>query len=142
MLAGAQTALLIDELPVLAAIAPYMAGLEVRDAGELRVKESDRLSAVTQNLKAMGRRSSKPRTDGAFPAVSNFMVRKSSLSAIIASPWRSLLPHSGRKETLLSAIPIASLSPIPASLPTWSGFWSGSSGSVPHPQRWGGDALG
>jgi 3-phosphoshikimate 1-carboxyvinyltransferase len=52
---GAQTALLIDELPVLAAIAPYTAGgLEVRDAGELRVKESDRLSAVTRNLKAMG----------------------------------------------------------------------------------------
>ena len=52
---GAQTALLIDELPVLAAIAPYTAGgLEVRDAAELRVKESDRLSAVTQNLQAMG----------------------------------------------------------------------------------------
>ena len=42
--AGAQTALLIDELPVLAAIAPFTGGLEVRDAGELRVKESDRLS--------------------------------------------------------------------------------------------------
>jgi 3-phosphoshikimate 1-carboxyvinyltransferase len=53
-IAGAQTALLIDELPVIAAIAPYTAGLEVRDAGELRVKESDRLSAVTQNLRAMG----------------------------------------------------------------------------------------
>ncbi len=51
---GALTALLIDELPVLAAIAPYTAGgLEVRDAGELRVKESDRLSAVTKNLRAM-----------------------------------------------------------------------------------------
>jgi 3-phosphoshikimate 1-carboxyvinyltransferase len=54
-IAGAQTALLIDELPVLAAIAPFTAGgLEVRDAGELRLKESDRLSAVTQNLRAMG----------------------------------------------------------------------------------------
>lgn len=52
---GAQTALLIDELPVLAAIAPFTAGgLEVRDASELRVKESDRLSAVTRNLQAMG----------------------------------------------------------------------------------------
>ena len=52
---GAVTALLIDELPVLAAIAPFTAGgLEVRDAGELRVKESDRLSAVTRNLQAMG----------------------------------------------------------------------------------------
>jgi 3-phosphoshikimate 1-carboxyvinyltransferase len=53
-ISGAQTALLIDELPVLAAIAPYTAGLVVRDAGELRVKESDRLSAVTSNLQAMG----------------------------------------------------------------------------------------
>jgi 3-phosphoshikimate 1-carboxyvinyltransferase len=53
-ISGAQTALLIDELPVLAAIAPYTAGMIVRDAGELRVKESDRLSAVTQNLQAMG----------------------------------------------------------------------------------------
>jgi 3-phosphoshikimate 1-carboxyvinyltransferase len=54
-ISGAQTALLIDELPVLAAIAPYTAeGIEVRDAGELRVKESDRLSAVTRNLRAMG----------------------------------------------------------------------------------------
>ncbi|MGA9565465.1 MAG: 3-phosphoshikimate 1-carboxyvinyltransferase [Candidatus Korobacteraceae bacterium] len=53
-ISGAQTALLIDELPVLAAIAPYTSGIVVRDAGELRVKESDRLSAVTRNLQAMG----------------------------------------------------------------------------------------
>jgi 3-phosphoshikimate 1-carboxyvinyltransferase len=55
LIEGALSALLIDELPVLAAIAPYTAGgIEVRDAGELRVKESDRLSAVTRNLQAMG----------------------------------------------------------------------------------------
>ncbi len=54
-ISGALTALLIDELPVLAAIAPFTAGgIEVRDAAELRVKESDRLSAVTRNLRAMG----------------------------------------------------------------------------------------
>jgi 3-phosphoshikimate 1-carboxyvinyltransferase len=53
-ISGAQTALLIDELPVLAATAPFGAGLVVRDAGELRVKESDRLTAVTRNLEAMG----------------------------------------------------------------------------------------
>jgi 3-phosphoshikimate 1-carboxyvinyltransferase len=53
-ISGAQTALLVDELPVLAAIAPYTSGMVVRDAGELRVKESDRLSAVTRNLQAMG----------------------------------------------------------------------------------------
>jgi len=53
-ISGALTALLIDELPVLAATAPLGAGLVVRDAGELRVKESDRLTAVTRNLEAMG----------------------------------------------------------------------------------------
>lgn len=53
-ISGAQTALLIDELPVLAAIAPFTGGLIVCDAGELRVKESDRLTAVTRNLQAMG----------------------------------------------------------------------------------------
>ena len=43
------------ELPVLAAIAPYTAnGLIIRDAQELRVKESDRIALVAQNLRAMG----------------------------------------------------------------------------------------
>ena len=52
---GAQAALLIDELPVLAAIAPYTKdGMGIRDAKELRVKESDRITAVTANLRAMG----------------------------------------------------------------------------------------
>ncbi|HVP55745.1 MAG TPA: 3-phosphoshikimate 1-carboxyvinyltransferase [Candidatus Eisenbacteria bacterium] len=55
-ISGAQTALLIDELPVLAATAPFGAGLMVHDAAELRVKESDRLTAVTRNLQAMGAR--------------------------------------------------------------------------------------
>jgi 3-phosphoshikimate 1-carboxyvinyltransferase len=54
-IAGADTAALIDEIPVLAAIAPYTSnGLEVRDAGELRTKESDRLAAIAANLHAMG----------------------------------------------------------------------------------------
>ena len=53
--AGAQSAALIDEVPVLAAIAPYTRdGIEVRDARELRVKESDRIAAVAKNLRAMG----------------------------------------------------------------------------------------
>lgn len=52
---GALSAQLIDELPVLAAIAPYTSeGLRIRDARELRVKESDRIALVAQNLKAMG----------------------------------------------------------------------------------------
>jgi 3-phosphoshikimate 1-carboxyvinyltransferase len=54
-IAGADTAALIDEIPVLAAIAPYTEqGIEVRDARELRVKESDRIAALAANLRAMG----------------------------------------------------------------------------------------
>jgi 3-phosphoshikimate 1-carboxyvinyltransferase len=54
-IAGADTAALIDEIPVLAAIAPYSEeGIEIRDARELRVKESDRIAAVATNLRAMG----------------------------------------------------------------------------------------
>ena len=52
---GALSAQLIDELPVLAAIAPYTRdGIVIRDAKELRVKESDRIALVAKNLKAMG----------------------------------------------------------------------------------------
>ena len=52
---GALAAQLIDELPVLAAIAPHSRnGIRIRDAKELRVKESDRISLVVKNLRAMG----------------------------------------------------------------------------------------
>jgi len=52
---GALAAQLIDELPVLAAIAPYTSGgIRIRDAKELRVKESDRIALVARNLRAMG----------------------------------------------------------------------------------------
>jgi 3-phosphoshikimate 1-carboxyvinyltransferase len=54
-IAGADTAALIDEIPVLAAIAPYtQEGIDIRDARELRVKESDRIAALARNLRAMG----------------------------------------------------------------------------------------
>jgi 3-phosphoshikimate 1-carboxyvinyltransferase len=52
---GALSAQIIDELPVLAAIAPYtINGITIRDAKELRVKESDRIALVAKNLRAMG----------------------------------------------------------------------------------------
>lgn len=55
VISGADTAALIDEIPVLAATAPFSQnGLEVHDAKELRVKESDRIAAVASNLKKMG----------------------------------------------------------------------------------------
>ncbi len=55
VISGALSAQIIDELPVLAAIAPYTQdGIRIRDAKELRVKESDRIALVAQNLRAMG----------------------------------------------------------------------------------------
>ena len=54
-ISGPLTAQLIDELPVLAAIAPFTSGgIRIRDAKELRVKESDRIALVAKNLRAMG----------------------------------------------------------------------------------------
>ena len=54
-ISGALSAQLIDELPVLAAIGPYTSqGIRIRDAKELRVKESDRIALVASNLRAMG----------------------------------------------------------------------------------------
>ena len=54
-ISGALAAQLIDELPVLAAIAPYTRdGIRIRDAKELRVKESDRIALVAENLRGMG----------------------------------------------------------------------------------------
>ena len=54
-ISGALTAQLIDELPALAAIGPFTSGgIRIRDARELRVKESDRIALVVRNLRAMG----------------------------------------------------------------------------------------
>ena len=45
---------LIDELPALAAMATHGGDLHVTGAGELRVKESDRISALAAGLRALG----------------------------------------------------------------------------------------
>jgi 3-phosphoshikimate 1-carboxyvinyltransferase len=46
---------LIDELPLLAVVGSQVAGgIEIRDAAELRVKESDRIATTALNLRAMG----------------------------------------------------------------------------------------
>lgn len=46
---------LIDEVPVLAVLAARAQGVtHIRGAGELRVKESDRLAALADNLRALG----------------------------------------------------------------------------------------
>ncbi|MGH9613045.1 MAG: 3-phosphoshikimate 1-carboxyvinyltransferase [Bryobacteraceae bacterium] len=55
VLEGPQTAALIDEIPVLAVLgAASEEGLIVRDASELRVKETDRIATIAENFQRMG----------------------------------------------------------------------------------------
>ncbi len=54
-ISGALSAALIDEIPVLAVLgAASEQGLTVRDAAELRIKETDRVRTVVENLRRMG----------------------------------------------------------------------------------------
>jgi 3-phosphoshikimate 1-carboxyvinyltransferase len=55
VLEKARTAALIDEIPVLAVLgAASEEGLVVRDASELRVKETDRIATIAENFQRMG----------------------------------------------------------------------------------------
>lgn len=55
LLRGHVIAQLIDELPVLAVVGTQLpGGIEIREAAELRFKESDRIAATVENLQAMG----------------------------------------------------------------------------------------
>jgi len=55
VLRGELIAGLIDELPVLCVLGTQVeGGLEIRDAGELRVKETDRIGAMVGNLRSLG----------------------------------------------------------------------------------------
>jgi 3-phosphoshikimate 1-carboxyvinyltransferase len=54
-LSGSMIPSLIDELPLLAVVGTQVSGgIQIRDAEELRLKESDRLQATARNLRAMG----------------------------------------------------------------------------------------
>jgi 3-phosphoshikimate 1-carboxyvinyltransferase len=55
VLEKARSAALIDEIPVLAVLgAASQEGLIVRDASELRVKETDRIASIAENFRRMG----------------------------------------------------------------------------------------
>jgi len=55
VIGGAEIPNVIDELPILAVAGALAHGKTlIRDASELRVKETDRIAAVAQNLRAMG----------------------------------------------------------------------------------------
>ncbi len=54
-IAGVRVPGLIDELPLLAALGPFTReGVEIREAAELRVKESDRIATTAAALRALG----------------------------------------------------------------------------------------
>jgi 3-phosphoshikimate 1-carboxyvinyltransferase len=54
-ISGAEIANVIDELPIIAVAAALAEGdTEIRDAQELRVKETDRIAAMATNLRAFG----------------------------------------------------------------------------------------
>lgn len=54
-ISGTQVAEMIDELPMMAALGPFTEqGIEIHDAKELRVKESDRIATIAAGLRAMG----------------------------------------------------------------------------------------
>jgi len=55
MINGSLVPQLIDELPLLAVVGTQLdGGLEIREAAELRLKESDRIATTVQNLRVMG----------------------------------------------------------------------------------------
>lgn len=55
VLSGSIIANIIDEIPILAIVGTQVEGrLEVRDAKELRIKESDRIKTVAEGIRAMG----------------------------------------------------------------------------------------
>jgi 3-phosphoshikimate 1-carboxyvinyltransferase len=73
---GKQIAMLIDEIPILAVLGTQLeGGIEVRNAEELRVKESDRIATTVENLRRMGANVKE------FP--DGFCVKKSKLKPAI-----------------------------------------------------------
>ncbi len=61
---GAQIPTLIDEIPIIAIMAAFAEGATtIKDAQELKVKESDRIAVVSENLNAMGGKAT-PMEDG------------------------------------------------------------------------------
>jgi 3-phosphoshikimate 1-carboxyvinyltransferase len=55
MISGATIPKIIDEIPILAVVATQVRGrIQVRDAAELRIKESDRIRALVEGIRALG----------------------------------------------------------------------------------------
>ena len=125
-----QIPLVIDELPMLAALGPYTEeGIEIRDAAELRVKESDRIAALAENLRRMGA-TVEERPDGfaskaAKPDVC--AAPRSIRTEIIASPWPLRSPAWRPTEPPPSVTQTVPASPIRSFIKIWNAWRSGKS---------------
>ncbi len=93
--AGALVPRMIDEFPIFAVVATQAEGVtEVRDAAELRVKESDRIAALAEELRRMGARIEE-RPDG-------FLIHG-------PTPLRGAVVHSHGDHRLAMALAVAGL---------------------------------
>lgn len=100
------TALLIDEIPVLSVLgAASREGLVVRDARELRVKETDRIATMAQNLRTLGAEvdefedgyAVKPATQfraGVFPSFGDHRIAMSMAIAALAADGDSTIEEA------------------------------------------------
>lgn len=92
---GALIPTLIDELPVIAVLATCAEGETViRDAAELKVKESNRIETVVQNLRAMG---------AAAEATEDGMVIRG------GNPLRGALIHTRKDHRIAMSFAVAGL---------------------------------
>ena len=88
----------IDELPVLAALATHGGELAVTGAQELRVKESDRISALADGLRRMGA-DIEEQPDGFHVAATGACAAaRWTPTTIIGWPWRSPLRRSAPRD--------------------------------------------
>ena len=86
---------LIDELPVIAVMAAAAEGTTViRDAAELKVKESDRIATVTEGLRAMGA--------DVTPTADGMIIRG-------GKPLRGALIHTCKDHRVAMSFAVASL---------------------------------
>ena len=111
---------LIDELPALAALATHGGELRVTGAGELRHKESDRITALAERPARVG--GTRGRDDGRIPrrgrpAAPGRRSRRG--RATTGWPWRSPSPPSARGGRAGSATPRRWTCPTPASSTSW-----------------------
>jgi 3-phosphoshikimate 1-carboxyvinyltransferase len=83
---------LIDELPVLAAMATHGGAITVTGAAELRLKESDRIAALIRGLRALGATAD----ESADGFTVDCAVASPTRPMIIVWPCRSLLPRLAR----------------------------------------------